>query len=110
VSRSALVDAVTDEILRRVREDPNYRDELRAALGVASADRGEYLSTRQAADLAAVAAGTIRRWIKAGRLPPLRAGREVRIRRADLEHLLSTVGHDCSLASPEELADHDFHG
>ncbi len=64
------------------------RAEMRRLLDEARGD--EYLSTRAAAELASVTDGTIRRWIRAGKLTEHRAGRVVRIRRTDLERLLRT--------------------
>jgi excisionase family DNA binding protein len=63
----------------------------------------EYLSTGEAAKLAGVAAGTVRRWIREARLTEHRAGRHVRVRRADLERLLGGSRKTPDL-SPEELA------
>jgi len=82
---------------------------VRAALGdVTRPD--EYLSTNAAGKLAQVAPGTVRRWIREGRLIGLRAGRVVRVRRSELEQLLrdgarSRVDGD---ESPEALALRDF--
>lgn len=50
----------------------------------------EYLSTNAAASYADVAAGTIRRWVREGKLYEHRAGRRVRVRRADLDRLLKS--------------------
>ena len=50
--------------------------------------RDEYLSTRNAANLAQVATGTIRRWIREGRIEGHKAGRVVRVKRAEIETLL----------------------
>ena len=63
----------------------------------------EYLSTGDAARLAGVAAGTVRRWIREGRLTEHRAGRHVRIQRADVERLLAGTRQTPDL-TPEELA------
>jgi excisionase family DNA binding protein len=66
----------------------------------------EYLTTQEAAQLARVVPGTIRRWIREGRLPGANAGREVRVRRADLDRLMT-----CSAPgtlSPEALAQRDL--
>jgi chromosome partitioning protein len=49
-----------------------------------SSPYGELLTTDEAADLLRVHPKTIRRWCAAGRLPSTMAGREYRIRRADL--------------------------
>jgi excisionase family DNA binding protein len=73
----------------------------------------QYLSTRQAAELAGVAQGTIRRWIRAGRLRAAGAGRLVRVRRADVEALLRSGGTRARAAAdmtPEQLAAARFGG
>ena len=64
----------------------------------------EFLSPQAAGQLAGVADGTVRRWIREGRLAGHRAGRVLRVRRADLERLLRDGGD----ASPEDLARRDF--
>ena len=48
----------------------------------------QYLSTRNAANFAQVATGTIRRWIREGRIEGHKAGRVVRVKRAEIETLL----------------------
>lgn len=65
----------------------------------------EYLSTKDAAGIAGVAAVTIRRWVKGGKLREHRAGRLMRVKRADLERLLREgyVRNDDSL-TPEQMA------
>jgi excisionase family DNA binding protein len=68
----------------------------------------EYLSTRGAAAFADVAPGTIRRWIREGRLAGHRAGRVVRVKRADLERLLREGGRRDEDLTPEALADLKF--
>lgn len=52
----------------------------------------EYLTVRQAAELARITTGTIHRWLKTGKLPRHNAGRAVRVKRSDLERLLATGG------------------
>jgi excisionase family DNA binding protein len=47
-----------------------------------------YLSVEKAAAVAEVHPDTIRAWVKAGRLPEHRAGRELRIRRDELHRFL----------------------
>jgi len=53
----------------------------------------ELFSVREAAEFLAVSEGTIRRYISDGRLPAYRLGNErlIRIRRQDLERLLSPI-------------------
>lgn len=82
------------------------REEIRSAIDEA---RGaEYLSTQDAAELARVAEGTIRRWIREGRLSGQRAGRCMRILRTDLENLLRSGGTAANDLSPEEMARREF--
>jgi len=84
-----------------------FRDEMHK---LAAPKQDEYLSTRTAAELADVADSTIRRWIREGRLPPHRAGRLVRVCRADLERMMKDGGRRRDLAadrraeSPEDRA------
>jgi excisionase family DNA binding protein len=68
------------------------REELRGALD-ALRPRGasEYLTVAQAAEVAAVAPDTIRRWVAEARLPRHNAGRELRVRRDDLESFMATA-------------------
>ena len=75
------------------------RDEIRAAIAEAATDGahafrntdpGGYLSVARAAKHADVAPGTIRAWIRKGRLQSRRAGRVLRVSRAELETFLAT--------------------
>lgn len=81
------------------------RDEVRRALAEASKPE-EYLTTVEAGELANVAPGTIRRWIREGRLAEQRAGRVVRVRRSDIERLLGSAPRrtPTRAPTPEELA------
>jgi len=82
-----------DQIRALVREV--VREELARARGADLASGGDdYLSTDEASRVASVAAGTLRRWIREGRLIGHRAGREIRVRRRDLDALL--CGHSSS--------------
>lgn len=83
------------------------REEMAKAHAQAT-EPDEYLSTNEAGAVAKVAPGTIRRWIREGRLVGHRAGRVVRVRRADLEQLLRAGGLSHAELSPEELARRDF--
>jgi excisionase family DNA binding protein len=85
------------------------RDELRKLAVPTPA--GEYLSTHEAAAVAKVTPGTIRRWIHEGKLPQRRAGRLVRVCRVELEQLLrdGTRGPRVDRSvTPEALADRAF--
>lgn len=77
------------------------RDELRK---LATGPADEYLSTNAAAKLADVATGTIRRWIKKGRLRNYHAGRLVRVSRQDIERLLRDGAASNDSLNPEQLA------
>lgn len=79
------------------------REEIGRALAELRAP-DEYLSTRAAAEVAGVAVGTIRRWIREGKLDEQRAGRMVRVRRDDLDRLLRDGGRKQVAVSPEQLA------
>ena len=77
-------DPVKDALARFVDE--------RIALALSKATKpanDEYLSTREAAEIAHVTPGTIRRWLRAKRITKHVAGTRVRIRRAELERYLS---------------------
>ncbi len=80
------------------------REEVRAALAeprlrnCRAASEDGYLSISGAAAHAAVAPGTLRRWIRAGRLPVRRAGRVYRIARAELEDFLAREGRSVEIA------------
>ena len=50
---------------------------------------GEYLSAKEVASLVGVSLRTVRRWIAEGTLPAARVGGVVRIRRRDLERVLT---------------------
>ncbi len=67
------------------------RVEVDAQVAAALADRpavAELLSTGEAARYAKVTPRSIRRWLDQGKLRALHAGRELRIRRADLDALM----------------------
>jgi excisionase family DNA binding protein len=78
-------------------------DVVRSELGK-NAEPDEYLSTFAAADFAKVAPGTIRRWVKRGKLRDHRAGRLMRIRRSDLERLLRDGAPSNDSFTPEQIA------
>jgi excisionase family DNA binding protein len=84
------------------------REEVDRALAKVTR-REEYLSPREAGDTARVAPGTVRRWIREGRLVGHRAGRGLRVRRSDLEVLLKRPrSMIVTTESPEALAARDF--
>jgi len=96
-----------DDTIRAIVREV-VRDEIRAAFHERSSvearrnagqDAGAgYLSIARAAAFADVAPGTLRRWIRLGRLPARRAGRVYRVARADLERLLAHL-------APNEVAE-----
>lgn len=85
------------------------RKEL-AKQGASVAQPGEYLSTRKAAAYANVATGTLRRWIRERRLTPYGAGRQLRVRRAELDAILAAGGRRVRRVdeSPEAKAEREF--
>jgi excisionase family DNA binding protein len=57
-------------------------------LGETTQSAVEYLSTKEVAAAAGVAQGTVRRWIREGKLRSCQAGRSVRVKRSDLENFM----------------------
>lgn len=82
---------------------------LEERLAELRAPSSEYLSVAEAAALARVTPGTIRRWVRAGELTRHEAGSRVRIRRDELERLLAceVVPIEKNL-TPEERARRRF--
>lgn len=97
------------------------RDRLRASIAAALAplvdvlvDRlasqqpappAEYLTTSAAATVASVNEGTIRRWVRDGKIRGYRAGRVLRVRRDELDQMLATGRRSSANdESPEEMA------
>lgn len=80
------------------------REELSRAPG-----RDRYLPVAEAAQIAGVAPDTIRSWIGQGRLRRYNAGREIRVRRSELDALLASPTETAGTAgrepTPEEEAD-----
>lgn len=96
-----------DESLRILLREL-VREELARALAERDAPV-DYLSVEQAATVAKVAHGTVRRWVREGRLTDYRAGRVVRVRRDELERLMRGQRRSDGL-TPEQQADLDFEG
>lgn len=69
----------------------------------------DYLTVAEAAALARVTSGTVRRWVRRGELTRHEAGNRVRVRRDEVERLLACeiVPIDSKL-SPEERARRRF--
>jgi len=83
-----------DELFRTlVREElrpfVHMLHDLLERLGRAPHASDEFVSVAKAAEIAQVGESTLRAWIKSGRLRAGRAGRLVRIRRADLSALIT---------------------
>lgn len=72
-------------------------------------DSTDYLSTAEAARVARVSPGTIRRWVRRGELTKHHAGSRVLVRRDELERLMACeiTPIDVNL-SPEERARRRF--
>lgn len=94
---ASLARAITE--LVRVEVDAR----VRAALAERPA-AAELLSTAEAAQYAKVSPRSIRRWLDQGKLRALHAGRELRIRRADLDQLMRGGRRRTVELSPEALA------
>jgi excisionase family DNA binding protein len=95
--------AVVEAKVRQV-----VREELRAALAEVGQRRGDdcFLSIARAAELADVHPDTVRGWVRGRQLPEHRAGRELRVKRSELERHLNR-GADLNggrPATPEEEA------
>lgn len=88
------------------------RVEVDARVHAALAERpavAELLSTVEAARYAKVSPRSIRRWLDQGKLRALHAGRELRIRRADLDQLMrGGRRRKAAELTPEQLAARDF--
>lgn len=83
------------------------REEVARALAE-TCEGEEYLSTIAAGTLAGVAPGTIRRWVRDGRLAEHRAGRVVRVLRRELVALLGGARRSTYELSPERRAQRDI--
>ena len=82
--------SVFDEEALRGLIRETVRSALRDELGkVRPAQADEYLPVGEAARIAGVIPGTIRTWIDAGRLGRYHAGRVLRVKRSELDALLS---------------------
>jgi excisionase family DNA binding protein len=81
------------------------RDEIKRALAEL-VPAPERLSTADAAREARVHPRTLRRWIRDGKLRCEHAGREIRIKRSDLNAALRSS--PTRTLTPEQMADRDF--
>jgi excisionase family DNA binding protein len=108
---------VSDDVMAKLVEALRaaWREEMDAAVARALAKAthpAEYMSVGEAADLARVTAGCIRRWIREGKLAEHRAGRVLRVARADVEALLAggrrRRGQDDEDLTPEQMARRDL--
>jgi excisionase family DNA binding protein len=109
--RPPTLDEVVRQLLRGVVRDA-VREELapllqRNAAPMVGADDG-YLSVTKAARIADVAPGTIRAWIRAGRLTAQRAGRVLRISRRELAQFMAGAPTGPSGADVQRRAERIF--
>lgn len=109
--RSGIVDESFRQLVRdTVREV--LREELASSAhrnaGPAIGAEDGYLSVAKAARVADVAPGTIRAWIRAGRLTAQRAGRVLRISRGELARFMAGAPTGPSGAETERRASHLF--
>lgn len=101
------VEAIRGLVREVVREEITRALEERCP---ADASAG-WLSLRGAGEVAGVHPDTVARWIREGRLRSGKAGRHVRVRRADIERLIAYGGRNRQverMVSPEAQADLDF--
>jgi len=84
------IDANMRDLIRDVVREV-VRDEFRDRRNTSAAPVSEeaYLSVTKAARLADVAPGTVRKWIRQGRLTGKYAGRVIRVSRLELERFLA---------------------
>ena len=68
-----------------------------------------YLTVAEVAETLRLNQQTVRNWIDQGRLPALRIGRRVRIKRSDFERILTTGATQAPVAPAGPSAD-DFWG
>ena len=102
-----LVRTIASAVVHLVKSEPGLRAELQRVLVAAAPDRDEMLTTHEAADIARVAVGSVRRWVRQGRLRRHRVGRTLRVSRVELECLMRDPEPGREL-TPEEQADRDF--
>ena len=94
VLRHLVRDAVAEALREHAaRESPQLRN---------SSDG--YLSVAKAARTADVASGTVRAWIRSGRLEAKRAGRVLRVSRGELERFMSGGPHKAQQAETRRRA------
>ena len=84
--RVLLRDVVRDEVRAAIREE--LAATLAATAGGA-ASTSEFLTTEEAATVARVEPATVREWVRRGDLRRHQAGRELRVRRDELEEFLA---------------------
>jgi excisionase family DNA binding protein len=90
---------MTEDALNGLRQF--IADVVRAELGkTPKPANDEYLSTAEAAQIARVTTGTVRRWVRARQLTKHGTGARVRIRRDELERYLAGE----AVAGPEDRA------
>lgn len=87
--REVVREAVREEVRRVLREELAV---LRALGPSPPVDEDTYLSVADAARVANVHEGTIRKWIDKGWLPGYRAGRHRRLKRAELDRFMTALG------------------
>lgn len=100
-----------DELIRRIVGD-TVRDVVRSELAMLADAKlrnvvtvaDSYLSVTKAARVADVAPGTIRAWIRAGRLGSKRAGRVLRVSREELERFMSGTLTDAQVVEIKQRA------
>lgn len=102
--RSSLEELFRTLVHEELRPFVHMLHDLLERLGRAAHASDEFLSVAKAAEIAQVGESTLRAWIKSGRLRAGRAGRLVRIRRADLSALITDSRQEKRLDPEAEAA------
>lgn len=94
----ALVERAVEKAVRKV---------LRTEPAIAEGD-ASWVPTAQLAKAYTIGQGTIRRWIREGKIDAMQVGRSLRVNRASFERVLAMPRPAVEKTpSPEELADRD---
>lgn len=94
-----------DDVIRQTVRDV-LREELRdlVAESKPAAGDGPLMTVADAAQYARVHEDTIRTWLRHGKLQRFKAGRELRVRRDDLERFLAAASNESELTAEEAVS------
>ncbi len=97
-------EGLCEVLLRKVREDSQFREALSRALLGGERD-ADLLTVREGAAHARVHPETLRRWIRTGVVAGVGQGKRLRVRRADVERALTKGRRRGTRLSAEQLAE-----